>query len=171
MTRFLGYVAASLDGRIADGAGGLGWLDRHAAAGGDHGYGDFYAGIDALVMGRATFDTVRGFGDWPYPGKPAFVMTTRPMAPHPEAIAVPPDWVGLRARLAGFGRVWMMGGGRLLAGALAAGMLDDLRLFVMPDVLGAGPAVFEGGMPAQARLTGRRDWPGGVTELVIGFGD
>lgn len=64
------YVATSLDGFIARPDGSVDWLDRFAEGGNDHGYNGFYQGIDGLLMGRGTYDIVRGFGDWPYPGKP-----------------------------------------------------------------------------------------------------
>ena len=71
------YIATSLDGYIADSDGGLDWLQTvpnpHQD---DLGFNDFMAGIDALVMGRNTFDVVCGFGgEWPYP-KPVFVLSS-----------------------------------------------------------------------------------------------
>lgn len=62
------YIATSLDGYIADRDGGLDWL--HSIPNPDHsdfGWAEFMAGVDALVMGRTTFETVCGFDcDWPY---------------------------------------------------------------------------------------------------------
>lgn len=72
------YVAASLDGFIARPDGSVDWLDRFAEGGNDHGYNGFYQGIDGLLMGRGTYDIVRGFGDWPYLGKPCQVLTRTP---------------------------------------------------------------------------------------------
>ncbi len=72
------YVATSLDGFIARPDGSVDWLDRFAEGGNDHGYNGFYQGIDGLLMGRGTYDIVRGFGDWPYPGKPCQVLTRNP---------------------------------------------------------------------------------------------
>ena len=60
------YVAASLDGYIARPDGAVDWLQAIEATGDDHGYEQFYQGIDGLLMGRATYDMVRGFGSaWP----------------------------------------------------------------------------------------------------------
>ena len=64
MPRLIYYVASSLDGYIADENGGVDWLPD-PVEGEDFGYGEFYDGIDALLMGRRTYDQVRGFGDWP----------------------------------------------------------------------------------------------------------
>jgi hypothetical protein len=67
------YVAASLDGYIARPDGAVDWLESIEASGEDHGYEAFYQNIDGLLMGRATYDMVRGFGiDWPYPASPVW---------------------------------------------------------------------------------------------------
>jgi dihydrofolate reductase len=173
VTRWLGYIAMSLDGRIADRDHGLGWLEAFAGDGSeDFGYADFYAGIDALVMGRTTHDIVAGQADWPYAGKPCFVVTRRPLeSGHTGTVAVPPDFPALKARIAaeGHGAVWIVGGGATQRAALDAGMLDSLRLFVMPVVLGGGPPVFGEGVPSPAALTGCRTWPQGIVELEYAF--
>ncbi len=171
MTRYLGYIAMSLDARIADADGGLGWLDSFGGEG-DFGYADFYAGIDALVMGRATFDAIAGH-DWPYAGKPAFIVTSGQPGPLPDgAHAVPPDFPALRRRIEseGHDRVWIVGGGRTQRAALDAGMFDELRLFLMPVLLGGGPMVFAGGGMVGARLLAEKVWPKGVIELHYEFG-
>ncbi|VFT29184.1 dihydrofolate reductase [Pseudomonas aeruginosa] len=72
------YVATSLDGFIARPDGSVDWLDRFAGGGSDHGYAPSTRGIDGLLMGRGSYDVVRGFGDWPYPGKPCQVLTRNP---------------------------------------------------------------------------------------------
>jgi dihydrofolate reductase len=68
------YAAESLDGFIADGDGGLEWLSEVPNPGhSDYGFADFMASIDAVVMGRNTFETVLTFAEWPY-DKPVFVL-------------------------------------------------------------------------------------------------
>jgi len=71
------YIATSLDGYIADANGSLDWLNTVPNPDStDYGFADFMDGIDALVMGRKTFETVLGFGgDWPY-SKPVFVLSS-----------------------------------------------------------------------------------------------
>ena len=85
-TRLVYYVAQTVDGFIADRTGGVGFLDGLDESGGDYGYGEFYAGIDSLVMGRATYDFVRSMGVWHYAGKPTVVMTSRPGDDAPEDV-------------------------------------------------------------------------------------
>lgn len=67
------YIAHSVDGFIADRTGGIGWLKPFD--GYDFGYDGFFARVDAVVMGRKTYQDCRGFGEWPYPGRSAVVMT------------------------------------------------------------------------------------------------
>lgn len=71
------FVGTSLDGFIARENGDLNWLQGPVVeGGGDYGYDSFVARIDAIVMGRKTFEKVLTFGTWPYQ-KPAIVLTHR----------------------------------------------------------------------------------------------
>lgn len=172
MTRFVGYIAMSIDGRIADAKGGMDWLTPFTDPGNDYGYADFYAGIDAIVMGRTTYDFVSVQPEWPYPDKPVYVVTSRTLGkPQGGVTPVPADYDALRADLlAGpHQRIWVMGGGHTQRGALDAGMFDELHLFVMPVVLGGGPLVFADGPPADARLTDHTIHPGGIAALTYTF--
>lgn len=80
------FVGTSLDGFIARMNGSFDFLD----AGGNepHGYEEFIATVDALVMGRNTYEIVLGFGAWPYGSKPVFVLSSRPLAPAPAGAVV-----------------------------------------------------------------------------------
>jgi dihydrofolate reductase len=62
------HIAVSLDGKIARPDGSVDdWLADYPAE--DFGIDAFLAGVDAILMGRGTYEAVRGLGDWPYPGK------------------------------------------------------------------------------------------------------
>jgi dihydrofolate reductase len=66
-----------------------GELDFLPPGGGEpHGYGEFMDTVDALVIGRKTFETVLAFDTWPYGAKPVFVLSTRPLAPAPAGAVV-----------------------------------------------------------------------------------
>ena len=69
------YVAASLDGLIATPDGGIDWLKPFEGGAEDYGYGEFYASIEAVLLGRATYETALRFPEWPYPGKPYWVFS------------------------------------------------------------------------------------------------
>lgn len=138
------YMATSLDGYIADAEGGIDWLNEYET-GVDYGTEAFMAEVDTLIMGRATFDQVRGFGAWPYGGKRVFVLTSRPIADAPEGVEGTSDLAGLIAELREDGaRVWIVGGPTAVDGCRAMGALDTVELFVMPVLLGAGIPLFGG---------------------------
>jgi len=175
MTRFLGYMAMSLDARIADDAGSVDWLEPFNDPAVDYGYAAFYKSVGVIVMGRKTYDFAADQPKWPYEGKRVIVMTTRDageLGELPEGAETRyPDYDALRAELVGEDAltVWIMGGGVTMRSALAAGMLDELRLFVMPVILGGGPLVFAEGPLAEASLSDMTTWPGGVAELRYKF--
>ena len=168
MPRVCLYIALLLGGYIADRAGGITWLDNNVdAAEGDYGYADFYASVGALAMGRTTYDQVLGFGDWPY-DKPTYVFT------HDRPDAAPPDVQFVTeapARFAadapwGDGDLWLVGGGKLIAGFRAAGLIDEYVLTVLPVLLGDGLPLFPGTQPEVAlRLASVEHWPSGVVQL------
>src|SRR6185295_11381218 len=80
------FVGTSVDGFIARGNGGLDFLPP--GGGEPHGYDEFIATVDALVIGRNTFDTVLTFDTWPYGAKPVFVLSTRTLLPAPPEAVV-----------------------------------------------------------------------------------
>ena len=68
------YVATSLDGFIAKAEGGVDWLEPFNTPDNDYGFSDFNNSIDALVMGRKTYEKSLTFGEWPEKEKPADPM-------------------------------------------------------------------------------------------------
>ena len=80
------YIATSLDGFIARPNGSIDWLSIVQQSGEDYGYGTFFSSVDALIVGRRTYDTVLGFPSWPYAGKRCVVLThDPPPAQHTES--------------------------------------------------------------------------------------
>jgi len=59
-----------------------------SAEGGPHGYEEFMATVEALLIGRGTYEVVLGMGGWFYGKKPVFVLSTRPLAPAPKEAMV-----------------------------------------------------------------------------------
>ncbi len=69
------FIAVSLDGYIAKKDGSIDWLNEIPNPdGNDYGYSEFMKKIDAVIMGRNTFEKVLTFGAWPY-DKPVFVLS------------------------------------------------------------------------------------------------
>ena len=145
------YVAASLDGYIADADGGVGWLPEGDSD--DYGYADFYAGVDALAMGRRTYDQVLGFGEWPYAGKPAYVFTNNPPDDNPygvEFVSASPTEFAQSVAARYSGALWLVGGGNLAEQFRLAGLIGECWIFVIPIILGRGVSLFGGGAPHTA---------------------
>ena len=71
------FVGTSVDGFIARPNGALDFLP--VSGGEPHGYNEFIATVDALVIGRNTFETVLGFPEWPYGEKRVVVLSSRPI--------------------------------------------------------------------------------------------
>src|SRR5947208_14311863 len=80
------FVGTSLDGFIARADGSFDFLSPSGDE--PHGYDEFIATVDALVIGRKTFETVLGFDGWAYGKKPVFVLSSRPNAAAPTGAMV-----------------------------------------------------------------------------------
>jgi dihydrofolate reductase len=148
------FIATSLDGFIAREDGSLDWLPP--GGGEEHGYTEFMAGIDVVVMGRMTYETVLGFDVWPYIGKRVVVLTNRPLAPATQQGAVFETMSGAPAdvvsRLAGRGlRHAYVDGGITVQRFLAAGLIQRFTITRIPVLLGRGIPLF-GPVPRDIRL-------------------
>lgn len=162
------FLAASLDGFIARRDGSFDWLAELARLDKyDNGYAPFMATVDTLVLGRNTYDIVRGFAAWPFDGKRCLVLTHRAgAAAHGEEF-VDASAHDIVARLTrdGAKRAYI-DGGSVVRQFLDAGLVDDLTLSIMPIVLGSGiPLFVTGGVEQRLTLDEQRSWPTGVVQL------
>jgi dihydrofolate reductase len=167
-TIFHAHIAVSLDGRIARPDGSVDWLEGYPPDA--FGFEPFYAGVDAILMGRGTYDVIRAMGDWPYPGKPAVVVTRRPLDDAPGGVAARGgDIAAIAAAMEaqGHARIWVEGGGEIIRQTLAIGRLDVLEMAVIPVVLGTGIPLFpEGTAETALRLVSSAARAGGALHLV-----
>jgi dihydrofolate reductase len=138
------FIATSVDGFIARANGAIDWLP--AGGGEPHGYDEFMATVDALVIGRNTFETVLTFDTWPYGEKPVFVLSTRTLAPAPRGAVVecmsgaPAEIV---SQLAARGiRHAYVDGGITIQRFLQAGLIERLIITRVPVLIGAGIPLF-----------------------------
>jgi dihydrofolate reductase len=150
VTLFHCHVATSLDGRIARPDGSVeDWLVQGGPPPPEaFGFQAFYDSVGAILMGRGTYEAVRGMGAWPYTGKRVLVVTSRPLPDAPPGVeARPGDLPAIVAELERCARVWVAGGGQLLRGMMAIGRLDRLEMAVLPIILGDGIPLFPPGTP------------------------
>jgi dihydrofolate reductase len=145
MTQIVYYVAATLDGCIAGPQGELDWLHAFETAETDYGMADFMAGVDAIVMGSATYAVIQGLGSWPYGERPCWVLSRRPRPTGAEAPPASVRWgpaepadLLAQCRAQGLARVWLLGGGDVAGQFLRAGCVHRLMLATMPVTLGGG---------------------------------
>jgi dihydrofolate reductase len=104
------------------------------------------ATVDALVIGRNTYETVLGFDTWPYARKPVFVLSTRSLAKAPAGALVehiegsPADVVSLLERR-GVQHIYVDGGITIQA-FLRAGLIQHLTVTRVPVLIGTGIPLF-----------------------------
>ncbi|TKB49395.1 dihydrofolate reductase [Ferrimonas sediminicola] len=142
------FIGTSLDNYIADKSGGLEWLTALPNPEQDDcGFAEFMASVDALVMGRNTFETVCGFGgEWPY-SKPVFVLSrTLQLLPDTlkgkaELIQGSPGEVVRQLNDRGFKRLYI-DGGKTIQSFLEADLIDEMIISQLPVLLGGGTALF-----------------------------
>lgn len=163
MRKVIVYIAVSLDGYIADDAGGVDWLGgTDPDYQGDYGYADFAASVDTVVMGGRTYRQVTeelSPGQWVYEGMTTYVVTHRTL-PDQETIrfvngpAVP---LVKRLRRQPGGDIWICGGADIVGQLLEADLIDEYRLSIMPLLLGSGLRLFPKGKPHALRLIASRE--------------
>jgi dihydrofolate reductase len=168
------FIACSLDGFIAGPDGDLDWLPGGAAAGEDFGFASHMAATGALLMGRATYDTIAAHGwDWPYGDTPVLVATSRPLeplAPTVRGVTGTPAELVAAARAAAGDRGVYADGGALIRSLVDAGLVDELVVTVIPVLLGAGAPLFAGvAHRRQLVLRSATTFAGGLVQLRYAF--
>jgi len=136
------YIATSLDMYIARENGEVDWLFEE----GDYGYEDFWGQVEATLMGKKTYDQVLSFGgEFPYIGKENYVFTRDASLTDTEHVQfisgdIPSFIQKIRKKAENY--VWLIGGGEIIRICMQAALVDELRLFVHPVILGKGIPLF-----------------------------
>lgn len=164
------FIATSLDGHIAGPDDDLSWLFTDA----DYGFEEFYGTVDSLVMGRGTYDVVKSFGKWPYPGKRTYVVSRdKDIKIETEATeAWHGDLPGLVAHFEekGCDHVWLVGGGELVTSFLKAKLIDRMVVSLHPILLGHGIPLFPKDFPAEMLdLEDVEAFESGLVKLTYAF--
>ena len=149
--RVSAFLGASLDGFIAEADGGLGFLKPFEQE--EHGYADFYASVDTLLMGRKTYETVLGFDAWPFGDRRVAVLShgARTACFNERFLSGTPEEI-LAVLAADGARHVYADGGEVVTQFLAAGCLDSLTISIVPVLLGSGVRLFASS-PGLHRLT------------------
>jgi dihydrofolate reductase len=171
------FCGVSVDGFLARRDDGLDFLEAGGQA--PHGFEEFFGSVDVVVIGRRTFEVVRGFGQWHYGKKPVVVLSTGPLDFSwirngvVEAMAGEPAEIAGRLRQRGFQHAYI-DGGITIQRFLAAGLIDRLIVTRVPVLIGEGIPLF-GRLPRDILLrhVATRTYEGGLvqSEYEIGTGD
>jgi dihydrofolate reductase len=162
------FVGTSLDGFIARPNDGLDWLP--AGGGEPHGYDEFMASVDALVIGRKTFEKVLTFDAWPYGDKRVVVLSSRPADLSAakgrvvEQMAGPPAEIVAQLAASGAQHLYV-DGGITIQRFLRAGLVQRLVITRVPVLIGEGIPLF-GALPHDVRLrhVATRHYPSGLVQ-------
>ncbi len=151
------FIATSLDGFIARPNDDLDWLPP--GGGEEHGYEAFMSTVDALVVGRRTYEKVLTFDTWPYGQKPVVVLSTRALAPAPpeavvERMSGSPAEIVSQLAARGMQHIYV-DGGITIQRFLQAGLIHRLIITRIPVLLGAGIPLFG---PLQRDIVLRPVW-------------
>ena len=159
------FIGTSLDGFIARANGDFDFLPAEPE---EHGYEAFFASVDALVIGRGTFETVLAFPTWPYGEKRVVVLSSRPldlskvrggvvdqMSGDPRDIVAKLDAQGVKHAY--------IDGGDTIQRFLRAGLIQRLIITRVPVLIGQGRPLF-GPLDADVKLrhVSTRTYPSGL---------
>jgi dihydrofolate reductase len=164
------FVGASVDGFIARPNGDLDWLP--AGGGEAHGYDEFIATVDTIVIGRKTFETVLAFEAWPYGDKRVVVLSSRPVdlsaaaarGGTVEHMGGSPSEIVARLAASGAQHLYV-DGGITIQRFLRAKLIDRLVITRVPVLIGDGIPLF-GSLPHDVRLrhVATRSYPSGLVQ-------
>src|SRR5579875_2541279 len=172
------HIGVSLDGIMGTPDGIPAWDAMPTfVSGKSHGYAEFLAQCEAIVIGRTLFDFAHSYwtdqGIWAWEGYRVYVLTSQPLPPnlHPDVIASEGDAAGLVRQLhaANLTRdVQVLGGARTIRAFLDLDAIDELGMVVLPVILGDGTPLFLPGSLARTdlQLVHQRAFPDGAVELV-----
>ena len=148
------FIGTSVDGFIARLNGELDFLPE--GGGEPHGYNEFIATVDALVIGRKTFETVVAFPEWPYGDKRVVVLSSKPIdfsavrGGRVEQMSGAPAEIVAKLAASGAHHLYI-DGGITIQRFLRAGLIQRLTITRVPVLIGEGIPLF-GALPRDLRL-------------------
>jgi dihydrofolate reductase len=162
------FIGTSVDGFIARPSGALDFLPP--GGGEPHGYDEFITSVDALVIGRKTFETVLGFPVWPYADKRVIVLSSRLLdfsgvrGGRVEQMSGPPAEILSRLEVGGVRHLYVDGGATIQR-FLRAGLVNRLIITRVPVLIGEGIPLFgalDGDIPLRHIAT--EQYPSGLVK-------
>ena len=143
------HMVSSLDGIIAKKDNSVSWLngsgDVYEKGVADDSAEEVVKAIDCFVLGSRTYEHALQLG-WPYGDTPTFVITNRELPSTRKSVEF---YSGDLKRLVyetlapRYGNIWLVGGAMLCQSFLRLGLVDEIRLSIMPVLLGDGLCLFD----------------------------
>ena len=165
------FIATSIDGYIARPDGDIDWLLSRDDPAEEHGYADFIADKQMIVMGRGTYEKALSFDAWAY-DRPVLVLSKQLAGtPVPDALqgklrfsSLSPAETMAELACQDVRRVYV-DGGQLVQAFLRAGLIADIVLTTVPVLIGAGRPLF-GTLPRDIdlALVSSRSFPSGLVQ-------
>lgn len=138
------YIATSLDGFIATKDGSVKWLDKYNELGEDLGYNEFVKSINAVILGNTTYEQILSFDcDYPYKNQKSYVFANNEYKDD-NVTFVNED---VKKFIEGLDKkkdhkIWLVGGANIVNQFLEHDLIDEFKIFVMPEILGRGIRLF-----------------------------
>lgn len=140
------YIGTSIDGYIAKDDGTLEWLESTEVEG-DSGYNSLLKRIDTVVMGKGTYDIIRGFEmDYPYSDYTNYVFSKSVSGSDEYASFINEDvetFINNLKQQPGKD-IWLIGGGNLAREFFKGNLIDEFQLAIAPIILGTGISLYNG---------------------------
>ncbi|MDP2188710.1 MAG: dihydrofolate reductase family protein [Sphingobacteriaceae bacterium] len=164
------YISSSLDGFIAGPNDDLSFLHPMQLEGEDYGYEAFVDTVDTVIVGRRTYDWVVNQGyDFPHTDKEGYILTSQPRPNQGSLTFYQGDLKELVQRLKSNNsqkHIFCDGGAEVVHQLLAAQLIDEIILSVVPVLLGAGTRLFKEGRPQQLlELLSSKSFESGLVQL------
>lgn len=171
MKKIILYIAASIDGRIADLDGGIEWLSQFPITEEmNYGYKEFITSIDTIVMGGRSWREMSNMDAMgAYADKSVYVVSHQNWG-EKENIKFITENVSERiaALRNDLGKdIWLFGGGELISILLAADLVDEIRITYIPVILGQGISLFpEQAKESHWKLSESKSYGNGTLKVV-----
>jgi len=163
------YIATSLDGYIAKPNDDLGFLSIVEQEGQDYGYADFVSTVDAVIVGRRTYDKVISMGfEFPHADKDAYIITRTPRPTIGSVKFYTGDLKALVEKLKSENgkNIFCDGGAEIVNQLLQYDLIDEFIISVIPILVGNGTKLWNDGRPEQKlELVSTKQFEKGLTQL------
>lgn len=163
------YISMSLDGYIATKDNSLDFLSIVEQEGEDYGYNDFVKSVDAVIIGRKTYEKVIAMGyEYPHTDKDVYILT-RTEKPSIGTFKFYND--GLRELVGNLKNqsgknIYCDGGAEIANELMKEDLVDEYIISVIPILLGDGIKLFKDGRPQQnLKLISSKQFDKGLVQL------